>query len=152
MSETTPWWERQEAQLAAEGGAGDAACSISTSETVRREDGHDENPLSRRERRPLSITPASSDPEIRPVFLFFPQHSCKTAPDENGVMRRKCERIIKKFRMCPGRCDPPGDPRHPEPSTSFQTFGASRFVLTYATILFPTQAARRVGIHARGDG
>ena len=36
-------------------------------------------------------------------------------------MRRKCERIIKKFRMCPGRCDPPGDPRHPEPSTSFQT-------------------------------
>ena len=30
------------------------------------------------------------------------QYSCRTAPDENGVMRRKCERIVKKFRQCPG--------------------------------------------------
>ena len=42
------------------------------------------------------------------VFTFFSsflpeQYSCRTAPDENGVMRRKCERIVRKFRMCPGR-------------------------------------------------
>ena len=30
------------------------------------------------------------------------QYSCRTAPDENGVVRRKCERIVRKFRQCPG--------------------------------------------------
>mmetsp|Transcript_1564 Transcript_1564/g.3280 ORF Transcript_1564/g.3280 Transcript_1564/m.3280 type:complete len:219 (+) Transcript_1564:73-729(+) len=29
--------------------------------------------------------------------------SCRTVVDENGQTRNKCERIIKKFRHCPGR-------------------------------------------------
>ena len=47
--------------------------------------------------------PAASIPTHPDPVLSSPQHSCKTAPDENGVMRRKCERITRKFRTCPGR-------------------------------------------------
>jgi len=117
-SNTTPWWERKNADAQSRDGGGDA-CSIRSSETVRG---------ARRDRSPRGIPPSSISSarslgrplDARPTPLAprrplipRPQYSCRTAPDDNGVMRRKCERIVKKFRMCPGRCVrtvPPPDP------------------------------------------
>jgi hypothetical protein len=108
-SNTTPWWERKNADAQSRDGGGDA-CSIRSSETVRG---------ARRDRSPRGIPPSSISSarslgrplDARPTPLAprrplipRPQYSCRTAPDDNGVMRRKCERIVKKFRMCPGRC------------------------------------------------
>ena len=99
MSETTPWW-RQEAATRRRGRrGGDAACSISTSETVRREDGHGGPSHGANVVLSPSPPPPPDASEIRPVFLFFPQVE-QDGPDENGVMRRKCERIIKKLFEC----------------------------------------------------
>ena len=66
------------------------------------------------ERRPTAvlILHSSSPPprQIRARRRPFPpsqsrraQYSCRTAPDKNGVARRKCERIVRKFRQCPGQ-------------------------------------------------
>ena len=61
------------------------------------------------ERRPtavliLLVSPASSDLNLTlpPSPSRRAQYSCRTAPDENGVVRRKCERLVRKFRQCPG--------------------------------------------------
>ena len=98
----TPWWERKEAELREKSSAADdATCSISSSETVR-DDRFFFFP--NRARHPLPKHDISHDlASFRSSFPCRTQYSCRTAPDENGVMRRKCERTVRKFRMCPGR-------------------------------------------------
>ena len=97
----TPWWERKEAELREKSSAADdATCSISSSETVR----DDRFFFPNRARHPLPKHDISHDlASFRSSFPCRTQYSCRTAPDENGIMRRKCERTVRKFRMCPGR-------------------------------------------------
>ena len=96
---TTPWWERKEAEIQAERGA-DAACSVSSSTTVRVIPSA--TPPLPRFSTPEDLGHDPDHPPDPPPRSIRMQYSCRTAPDENGVMRRKCERIVKKFRQCPG--------------------------------------------------
>ena len=96
---TTPWWERKEAEIQAERGA-DAACSVSSSTTVRISPSA--TPPLPRFSTPEDLGHDPDHPSDPPPRSIRMQYSCRTAPDENGVMRRKCERIVKKFRQCPG--------------------------------------------------
>ena len=105
MSETTPWWERG-APRASRDGDVDDACSFSTSETVRRtrtRAPHPRHPRSRVRSSLAHVRPLSDRAPSPPPAASVPQVTCKTEPDENGVPRRKCERIVTKFRRCPGR-------------------------------------------------
>ena len=98
MSDTTPWWERPDTQVKQDHlteGEGDG-CSNATSTTVRTQ----AQTFSPRNQRGAYRT----SPKLILTNSLSHQHSCKTAPDENDVMRRKCERITRKFRQCPGRC------------------------------------------------